>query len=187
MAQGKENLVCKLERSIYGLKQSPRCWNYVLNKKPEEVGFVQTSGDPCIYTTEKDEQLIIAVYVYDILIASKSEEQVAGVKEVLARHFDMKDMGELHHFLGVKIVKDPASGNMWIGHRPDIAYAVNNVAKFCSEPTKHHWIAVKRIMRYLKETQNLCLYYRSNMTEGCVGYSDANWVRDVADRRSASG
>ena len=49
-AQGKEKLVCKLRRSIYGLKQSPRCWNTVLNRKLKEMGFAQTAGDPCIYT-----------------------------------------------------------------------------------------------------------------------------------------
>ena len=38
--------------------------------------------------------------------------------------------------------------------RPDITFAVSNVAKFCSKPTKEHWTAVKRIMRYLKGTQN---------------------------------
>ena len=39
--------------------------------------------------------------------------------------------------------------------RPDIAYAVSSVARFCARPTKEHWIAVKRILRYLKGTSNL--------------------------------
>ena len=45
------------------------------------------------------------------------------------------------------------------GTRPDIAFAVNNVAKFCSDPTKHHWVAVKRILRYLRGTSDLGLLY----------------------------
>ena len=46
---GQENLVCRLKRSIYGLKQSSRCWNSVLDKRLKKMGFVQTDSDPCIY------------------------------------------------------------------------------------------------------------------------------------------
>ena len=44
----KEELVCKLNRSTYGLKRSPRCWNTVMDNKLNKMGFVQTTGDPCI-------------------------------------------------------------------------------------------------------------------------------------------
>ena len=194
VAQGKENLVCRLKRSIYGLKQSPRCWNTVLNRKLQEMGFAQTAGDPCIYTSLQGEMFIIAVYVDDILLAGKSDERMTKVKKALARQFDLKDMGELHHFLVVKITKDPKTGDIWMGQeaytrnvlhnfsmqnskptstpvdtsvklskaaeidekiephlyqsavgsllhlstrtRPNIAYAVSSVAKFCSQPAR---------------------------------------------------
>ena len=45
---GKGELECKLNRSIYGLKQSPRCWNTVLDNKLKKMGFVQTTGDPWV-------------------------------------------------------------------------------------------------------------------------------------------
>ena len=62
--KGKEHLVCKLRRSIYGLKQSPRCWNSVLDSKLKSMGFEQTMGDPCIYVKEEcGEIFIIAVRV----------------------------------------------------------------------------------------------------------------------------
>lgn len=47
--EGKEGLVCRLKRSIYGLKQSPRCWNHALDRRLKEIGFTQASGDPCLY------------------------------------------------------------------------------------------------------------------------------------------
>ncbi len=50
--------------------------------------------------------------------------------------------------------------------RPDIAYAVNNVAKFCAKPTKQHWTAVKRIMRYLNGTLDLGLLYHKEESKG---------------------
>ena len=71
--------------------------------------------------------------------------------------------------------------------RPDIAYAVNNVAKYCSNPTEEHWTAVKRILRYVKGTRDLGLLYTNDEPKECVGYSDADWGGDADDRKSTSG
>ena len=70
--------------------------------------------------------------------------------------------------------------------RPDIAFSVSNVARFCSSPTKEHWTAVKRIFRYLKGTHNYGLLYSRN--DGTmIGYLDADWAGDMNDRKSTSG
>ena len=71
--------------------------------------------------------------------------------------------------------------------RPDIAYTVSCVARFCTNLTKEHWTAVKRILRYLKGTSNLGLLYRENTPAEVIGYSDADWAGDVGDRKSTSG
>ena len=71
--------------------------------------------------------------------------------------------------------------------RPDILYAVNNVAKFCSKPSMKHWIAVKRILSYLQGTREYGLLYNKGDTEECIGFADADWAGDVTDRRSTSG
>ena len=70
-----------------------------------------------------------------------------------------------------------------IGTRPDITYAVNNVAKFCANPSKEHWTAVKRILRYLKGTTGFGLLYSKDDFGCCVGYSDADWAEDQIDLR----
>ena len=69
--------------------------------------------------------------------------------------------------------------------RPDIAYAVGNVARFSSKPIQTHWIAVKRIMRYLNGTPDFWLLYLAN--GNIAGFSDADWAGDHDDRRSTSG
>ena len=60
--------------------------------------------------------------------------------------------------------------SMWT--RPDITYTVTNVAKFCPNPLKEHWNAVKHIMRFLKGTMDYGLCYDKNSSEECVGHSD---------------
>ena len=71
--------------------------------------------------------------------------------------------------------------------RPDITFAVSNVAKFCAKPSKQHWTAVKRIFHYLKGTQHYGLLYKKGNSDNCSGFSDADWGGDLDDRKSTSG
>ena len=110
--KGKEHLVCKLNRSLYGLKHLPRCWNEALNSELKEMHFKQLENDPCINTlTSGGEIFMTAVYVVDILLASKSSTHIEEFIKSISESFDIKDMGKLHYFLGVKIAY-PGSGNI---------------------------------------------------------------------------
>ena len=71
--------------------------------------------------------------------------------------------------------------------RPDISYAVSNVAKYSANPTTRHWITVKRIMRYLKGTTNLRLIFKPQENCDCVEFSEADWGGDLDDQKSTSG
>jgi hypothetical protein len=71
--------------------------------------------------------------------------------------------------------------------RPDITYAVGNLARFSSKPTKTHWTALKRVLRYLKGTMKHGILYSQNESAVCVGFSDADWAGDINDRKSTSG
>ena len=69
--------------------------------------------------------------------------------------------------------------------RPDISYAVGQVSRYVQDPGPDHWLAAKRILRYLKGTVEYGLCYRRS-TDGLrvQGYSDADWAGDTDDRRS---
>ena len=98
------HLVCKLKKSIYGLKQSPRCWNAALDEHLCSIGFTQAASDPCIYTWEGEGGLVIlGVHVDDIMLAAESEKRMSEVKQALAEKFAVKDMGELKYVLGVTV------------------------------------------------------------------------------------
>ncbi len=103
---GKENLVCKLNKSIYGLKQSPRCWNTTLDSHLKKIGFIQSKADPCIYHKAGGEAPIyMGVYVDDIVIAGKTDFQLHNVKESLSQKFELKDLGSLRYFLECQLHK----------------------------------------------------------------------------------
>ena len=131
--QGKEDRVCKLNRSLYGLKQAPRCWNVTLDERLKEMGFTQTVSDPCLYIARDGESFLIGVYVDDILLAGRSEKRLREIKSALMETFDLKDLGELNHFLGVKIVQNHSAGTIWIGQP---TYTEEVLKKFGMESCK---------------------------------------------------
>ena len=110
--QGKEEFVCRLNTSIYGLKQSPCCWNESLHGHLKQIKFVQTSGDPCIYVSQ-DGNAIVGVYVDDLLIAGKNVKRLDEIKSSIADCFEVKDMGSYSSFLESRsflTAKDEQSG-----------------------------------------------------------------------------
>jgi len=74
-----------------------------------------------------------------------------------------------------------------LGTRPDIAYAVSLVSRYCANPDNAHWTAVKRIFRYLRGTTNFKLVYDGNNSQELHGFSDADWAGDRDDWRSTTG
>ena len=110
--KGKEKLVCKLKKSLYGLKQSPRCWNKVLTEFMKSIGFTQSAADPCIYVRNENSLSIVAVYVDDLIIATKTTEDMQELKQLLQSRLKMKDMGELHYCLGINITHDQVKGTV---------------------------------------------------------------------------
>nr|XP_040567939.1 secreted RxLR effector protein 161-like [Lepeophtheirus salmonis] len=71
--------------------------------------------------------------------------------------------------------------------RPDLAFAVGELARYCDAPGSEHWVALKIILRYLKNTKNLGLCYRKSNKGELVGFSDSDWAGDHDDRKSTSG
>ena len=131
---GKEEFVCKLIKSIYGLKQSPCCWNSTLDAFLKEMKFTQTASDPCIYCRKAGKDIMfIGVYVDDIILAAKNEKQLKQVKENLSNKFDIKDLGELKYFLGIKVEQNRESGSIWIGQP---AYTENLLKRLGMQDSK---------------------------------------------------
>ena len=101
------NKVCKLNRSIYGLKQASRSWNQCFDEIIKEYDFIQNEGDPCVYKKVSGSALtFIILYVDDVLLMGNDIPMLTSVKAWLSLKFSMKDLGEAAFILGLKIYKD---------------------------------------------------------------------------------
>ncbi|KAL2231261.1 UNVERIFIED_CONTAM: Retrovirus-related Pol polyprotein from transposon RE2 [Sesamum indicum] len=99
-------LVCKLERSIYGLKQASRQWNVELTLKLTEFSFMQSAFDHCLFTKRTDDVLLaLLVYVDDIVVTTPSLALIQSVKDYLHALFTIKDLGDARYFLGLEIAR----------------------------------------------------------------------------------
>eukprot|EP00253_Pinus_taeda_P034717 PITA_34717 len=107
--------VCRLKKSLYGLKQSPRQWykkfdSFMLSQK-----YVRIEYDHCVYFKQLNNGMfiILVLYVDDMLLASKSIEEINRLKTQMARTFDMKDLGAARQILGMEIFRDRDNGKLW--------------------------------------------------------------------------
>ena len=101
------NRVCKLQRSIYGLKQASRSWNLRFDKAVKEFGFMKNEDEPCVYKKVSGSDIVFLVlYVDNILLIGNDIPTLQSVKSWLGKCFSMKDLGEAAYILGIKIYRD---------------------------------------------------------------------------------
>ena len=128
---GQEHLVCKLKRSIYGLKQSPRCWSKAFTKFMKDIGFTQSTSDPCVFVRSRQDLEILAVYVDDLILITESTESMDELKQALKTRYKMKDMGELSYILGISVVQEKEKNCVFLHQKHYIEtilqkYGMNN-------------------------------------------------------------
>lgn len=106
--------VCRLKKSIYGLKQASRIWNQQLDTQLKKFGMTQSAIDSCIYynVPKNDSIIIVAVYVDDIIIFSNDKNMTAKLKSNLLSRFHMKDIGEAKFVLGMQIERNQSDGKI---------------------------------------------------------------------------
>jgi len=250
---GPPGAQCHLRKSIYGLKQAPRIWYKKLKVELANLGFEPLKADPCMFVAYcSDGIVLLTVYVDDILCATPKGDLASQVlvKSQLGEEFEMRDLGESKHFLGMKLTRDrkrryikaeltamtrrliaeygmdsansvntPADPHvvlraaadgeelldvvrypyaalvgsllyLSLTTRPDIAHAVGMLTRYTAKPTMAHWVAAKRVLRYLHGTVDLGITYgaaQQSWGEELFGFCDADWSGDLDSRRSTTG
>jgi hypothetical protein len=109
VGKGKREMVYKLKRFFYGLKQSPRMWYHKFDTYILSFGVVRSKVDHCVYSKEEDNCFIyVALYVDDMLLLENNMEAIKGVKRQLSSKFDMKDLSAANFIMGMEIKRDRA-------------------------------------------------------------------------------
>ena len=118
LIKGKEHMVCKLKKSIYGLKQASRQWYLKFNDTITSFGFKENTVDRCIYLKVSGSKFIFLIlYVDDILLASNDLGLLSETKRFLSMNFEMKDMGEATYLIGIEIFRDRSRGLLGLSQK----------------------------------------------------------------------
>jgi histone deacetylase 1/2 len=100
------NYICKLDKALYGLKQAPRAWYSRLSTKLHTLGFIPSKGDTSLFLYAKSGITVyILIYVDDIIVTSSSDQAISALLHNLSSEFALKDLGDLHYFLGLEVHK----------------------------------------------------------------------------------
>ncbi|CAM8900799.1 unnamed protein product [Rhodiola kirilowii] len=127
--------VCLLNKSIYGLKQSPRQWNRKFDACMLSLEFTRSKYDTCMYMKggKAGCHIFVLLYVDDILLMSHSLTAISEVKGNLKKHFDMKDFVKAQKILGVKIIRNRHDRKISLSQ---VDYVAKVLDKFCMKESK---------------------------------------------------
>ncbi|RVW87243.1 Retrovirus-related Pol polyprotein from transposon RE1 [Vitis vinifera] len=102
-----KNQVCKLQKSLYGLKQSPRAWFDRFTKAVLKLGYKQGQTDHTLFVKKSHagKMAILIVYVDDIILSGNDMEELQNLKKYLSEEFEVKDLGNLKYFLGMEVAR----------------------------------------------------------------------------------
>ncbi|XP_019176090.1 PREDICTED: uncharacterized protein LOC109171519 [Ipomoea nil] len=111
--QNDNKQVCRLLRSLYGLKQASRQWNAKLTMALQDISFQQSTADPSLFTKTLDTSFIaLLIYVDDILVVGSDFQQISKLKQFLDKTFRIKDLGHLNYFLGLEAFRSSNGLNL---------------------------------------------------------------------------
>ncbi|KAG8483065.1 hypothetical protein CXB51_021938 [Gossypium anomalum] len=207
--------ICKLQRSIYGLKQASRSWNLRFNDAIKEFGFIKNEDEACVYKKVSGNTItFLVLYVDDILIMGNDIPTLQSIKTWLGSFFSMKDLGEATYILEVKIYRDKSRRLLGLCQG---TYIDKVLKRFNMEESKRGFLPMRHGISLSKEMCPLTPQERERMSKipyafaiGSImyamlctrpdvsyalseeelsvkGYTDASFQTDKDDSRSQSG
>ncbi|KAG8484252.1 hypothetical protein CXB51_023902 [Gossypium anomalum] len=205
--------VFHLKKALYGLKKAPRAWYGKVAQFMIFYGFRVSEADSSLFIKlESNAHLLVLLYVDDMIITGNNEAEISMLKNKLSVRFEIKNLGELFNMeesrekstpmekcLKLKkdegeLLKDVRKFRQLVGSliyltitRPEISYAVGVVSQFMQAPRTPHLDVAKRILRYIKGTNDFSLFYNKGNDFSLQGYTNADWAGSIEDGRSISG
>jgi len=167
---GKENHVCLLQKSLYGLKQSPRQWYKRFDAFMESIYFGRSQYDNCVYFKKLADgsYMYLLLYVDDMLIATLNKEEIKKVKEQLSSPFEMKELGPAKKILGMEIIRDRSIGKLYLSQKGFIEKVLDRFKMKDAKPVSTPLAGKLRLSRQLSPKTEKEMSYMSG-----VPYSSA--------------
>jgi Reverse transcriptase (RNA-dependent DNA polymerase) len=128
------NIVCRLKKSIYGLKQSPRAWYDKLSQFLLSCNFKVSNANNSLFTKISNNNIIVVLVYVDGIIITGNSQQINSVKQELKENFDIKDFGKLKYFLGIEIAH--SSKGLFMCQRKYILNLLKETGKLGCKPAK---------------------------------------------------
>lgn len=135
--------MCKLKKSLYGLKQSPRAWFKRLCSVMKQLGYMQSQADHSLFVKHSSEgkKSILLVYVDDMIITGDDTHEIENLKKQLHSVFKIKDLGKLQYFLGIEIAR--SKQGIFISQRKYVLDLLKETGKLgckpASTPLERNW------------------------------------------------
>eukprot|EP00253_Pinus_taeda_P008389 PITA_08389 len=182
--QTDSNIVCRLKKSFYSLKQAPRAWYAKMDKFLLDIGFSRCHSNNTVYTKKVGKSLIILVlYVDDLILTGSYPKLINHEKSILKNKFEMTDLGHLHYFLGLQVLQSKEGISL-----SQSKYSCDLLRHFHMEdckPTPSPFQSGAKISVTCTSPEvNATLYQASPLL---VGFADSDWVVDHDDRKSTAG
>ena len=102
-AHEKKSHVCRLKKAMYELKQALRAWYSRIDGYLQKVGFIKSDANPNLYYLVVENELLVLVLYVDDIFLTRSSKLIKDCKKNLVTEFDMKDLGQMHYFLGLEV------------------------------------------------------------------------------------
>ena len=133
---GKEDHVCLLKKSLYGLKQSPRQWYKRFDTFMVGNGYCRSAYDNCVYHKKHSNgsYVYLLLYVDDMLIAAKDMSEINRLKTQLSGEFEMKDLGAAKKILGMEIQRDRKAGKLSLSQKGYLEKVMERFGMQSSKP-----------------------------------------------------
>ncbi|CAI7819381.1 unnamed protein product [Closterium sp. NIES-54] len=203
--------VCRIKKAIYGLKQAPRAWYHKSEETLLAGGFKKSKCDHSLFLLQEKEQfLMLLVYVDDILLFSLSSAMIERVEEMLEMQFKCSKMGDVKYYLGMHVERDLDKGGLRLHQRKYCEVLSSGfTVEPCAEkevvgeslyPSHEQLEAAKRLVRYVSATAFVGLEYsavRQRQQRGAPNlgkgemllncYTDASFNSVKADGTSIGG
>ncbi|RVW95735.1 Retrovirus-related Pol polyprotein from transposon TNT 1-94 [Vitis vinifera] len=188
LSQGHPEYVCKLRKALYGLKQAPRAWYGKIAEFLTQSGYSVTPADSSLFVKANGGKLaIVLVYVDDLIITGDDVEEIFRTKENLSVRFEMKELGQLKHFLGLEV--DRTNEGIFLCQQK---YAKDLLKNWCDESIhakskEASFGSSSTNLRHVKGTIDYGLLYKKSEDCKLVGYCDADYAGDHDTRKSTTG